>query len=74
MPDGRGGFGSNKRSRVIRLCETLWEEGDYKQNCSGFVKAVAAGLQIQLSGEANDIYEQIQKAPWTYCGEGGMGL
>ena len=73
MPDGRGGFGSDKRPKVIRLCETLWGEGDYKQNCSGFVKAVAAELQIQLSGRANEIYEQIQKAPWTSWGEGNHG-
>jgi hypothetical protein len=73
MADGRGGFSSDQRSRVIRLCETLWEKSDYKQNCSAFVKAVAAELQIPLSGQANDIYEHIQKAPWTYCGEGGHG-
>lgn len=72
MPDGRGSYGSDKRSRIIQLCEQYWPLHGNSGNCSGFVKDVAAALGIQppLSGQANDIYYQIQRAPWTVIGRG----
>jgi hypothetical protein len=54
--------------KVIAACEKHWE--DYKTDCSGFVKAVAAELGITLRGQANDITDQIQKHPWTVLKDG----
>lgn len=47
---------------VIRACELNWDSK--KTDCSGFVKAVAADLAIKLSGQANDIVDQIRRNPW----------
>lgn len=71
MPDGRGGYGSEKRGKIIQACEKHWPEN--ADNCSGFVKAVAEELGVTLSGQANDIYEQISAAPWGVLGEGTHG-
>lgn len=68
MPDGRGGYGSDKRSKILAACEKFWPE--YQDDCSGFVKKVAGELGVSLSGQANDIYEQIQSAPWMLIGRG----
>ncbi len=38
--------------------------GKAQKNCSGYVKDVAKDLGIILTGQANDIVDQIQKAPW----------
>ncbi len=58
MPDGRGGYGSDNRSRIIQLCETYWLLNGNSGNCSGFVKDVSTALGIRpaLTGQANDLY------------------
>ena len=48
---------------VIAACEAQW--GTYKGDCSGFAKAVGNQLGVTLTGQANDIVDQIQQAPWT---------
>lgn len=60
---------SNTNSRRIQeLCEKHWNE--HKGDCSGFAKAVAGELKISLSGQANEIADQIQKAPWKVLKSG----
>jgi hypothetical protein len=53
---------------IITACESAFDA--WKSDCSGFVKAVASFLGITLSGQANDIVDQIQKAPWTGLQDG----
>jgi hypothetical protein len=48
--------------KIVKLCEKHWEA--HKDNCSGFVKAVAGELGVALAGQANEIVDQMQKAPW----------
>ena len=42
----------------------------YKSDCSGFAKAVAEDFGIVLTGQANDIVDQIQKQPWQLLKSG----
>ncbi|MDH5180161.1 MAG: hypothetical protein OEZ39_16000 [Gammaproteobacteria bacterium] len=53
---------NEKTKKILELCEKHWEKN--KLNCSGYVKDIATDLGISLSGQANDIIDQIQKAPW----------
>jgi hypothetical protein len=71
MPDARGGYGSERHTKILRACEKHWDA--HKDDCSGFVKAVAAELGIALTGQANDIYEQIQRSPWSVIARGKRG-
>jgi hypothetical protein len=59
-----------KRGRVIAACTKHWSENS--GDCSAFVKAVVAELHLgfTLSGRANDICDQITKAPWVRIGVG----
>lgn len=57
-----------KRSRVIAACKKNWDAN--KGDCSAFVRAVSQELGFTLSGQANDIYQEIQKDPWTRIGVG----
>ncbi|MCP4117461.1 MAG: hypothetical protein GY737_19120 [Desulfobacteraceae bacterium] len=50
------------------MCEAYWDT--YKNDCSGFVKAVASELGIQLTGLANNIVDQILKTPWEIANDG----
>jgi len=45
---------------IVHACESEWEA--HKADCSGFVSAVAAHLQVPLHGMANDIVDVISKA------------
>ena len=54
--------GIDKSKRIIELCEKHWEQ--HKKNCSGYVKDIAKDLGVSLNGQANNIVDQIQKAPW----------
>lgn len=49
---------------VVAACETEWES--WKADCSGFVKAVAGRLGVNLSGQANELIEYLQRAPDWY--------
>lgn len=70
MPDARGGYGAESHAKIIAACEKHFDA--HKDNCSGFVKAVVNELtgKILLTGQANDIYDQLQKSPWLTIGTG----
>jgi hypothetical protein len=54
---------------IIDACEAEFDHN--KSDCSGFVKDVAKDiLDINLSGQANDIVDQIQRAPWIRVKDG----
>jgi hypothetical protein len=53
---------------IIHACESEWEA--HKADCSGFVKAVAARLQVPLRGMANDIVDAISRQPWERLPDG----
>lgn len=53
---------------IIAACKA--EFPAYKADCSGFAKAVAAHFQVKLTGQANDIVDQIRQAPWTQLADG----
>ena len=53
---------------VKEVCEKYWAA--YNNDCSGFAKAVATELNVQLIGQANDIVDQIQKSPWKVLKDG----
>lgn len=55
---------------ITEVCESDWAA--YKGDCSGFVKAVAADLGIQLTGLANDIVDQIGRSPWVSLKKDGV--
>jgi hypothetical protein len=59
---------AGKRSKVIASCTSHWDEN--KGDCSAFVRAVAHDLGFELSGQANDIYQQISAVPWVRIGIG----
>jgi hypothetical protein len=48
--------------RVTAACEAHWET--WKSDCSGFLKAVAASLGIDLKGQANDIIDAVSASPF----------
>jgi hypothetical protein len=56
------------QQQIIRACEAQFQ--NHIADCSGFAKAVAAGLGINLTGMANDIVDQIQAAPWVLLADG----
>ncbi|TRX74230.1 NlpC/P60 family protein [Pseudomonas mangiferae] len=58
----------DKAQKIIALCETHWAA--HKRDCSGFVKSVADELGIPLSGQANAMVDQIQRAPWKVLANG----
>ena len=53
---------------IIAVCESVWDE--HKADCSGFVNAVAARLQVPLHGMANDIVNAISQPPWSRLPDG----
>jgi len=59
---------AKKSEKIVQLCEVYWDK--HKKNCSGYVKNIAKDLGITLTGQANDIVEQIQKAPWIVLKSG----
>ncbi len=60
--------GNTNSQKIIQLCETHWDA--HKNNCSGFAKAVAGLVGISLSGQANEIVDQMQKLPWKLLKSG----
>jgi len=55
--------GTSENNRVVDACEKYWE--DYKDDCSGFVKAVAADVGVRLMGlQANDIVDEMLSSIW----------
>jgi hypothetical protein len=47
---------------VIDTCEAVWEAN--KADCNAFAKAVARKYNVTLSGQANDIVDQIRGSGW----------
>jgi len=47
--------------RIIDVCEANWEA--HKFDCSGFVKAVAAALQVSTFGPGDDANDIVAKLP-----------
>jgi hypothetical protein len=47
---------------VIDTCEAVWEAN--KADCNAFAKAVARKYNVTLSGQANDIVDQISGSGW----------
>jgi hypothetical protein len=56
------------QQKIINKCEA--EFNAHGNDCSGFVKAVANDLGIVMTGQANDVVDAIQTAPWTALGDG----
>lgn len=54
--------------QIIAECDKQFEA--FKDNCSGFVKAVAAKFKIVLTGQADHIVDQMQEAGWTHLKNG----
>ena len=54
--------------KVVDACEKHWEA--HKADCSGFVKAVAGELGVQMVGDADSITATIQSAGWTVLKDG----
>jgi hypothetical protein len=54
--------------KIMDVCEDEWPAN--KSDCSGFVKDVAASLGVSLSGQANDIVNQIAGPGWTKLTDG----
>ena len=53
---------------IINACESNWDA--HKDDCSGFVKAVAARLEVPLKGMANDIVNATSMPPWSRLADG----
>jgi hypothetical protein len=56
------------QQKIVDTCEAHFDA--HSHDCSGFVKAVASGLGIVMTGMADDIVDEIQTAPWTALADG----
>ncbi|HEY0836993.1 MAG TPA: hypothetical protein VGE72_23985 [Azospirillum sp.] len=56
---------------IIDTCENVWDAN--KSDCNAFVKAVASRYGVMLTGQANDIVDQIADSAkgWTPLSNGG---
>lgn len=59
---------SSAAQQVIDACESEFDA--HSGDCSGFLKAVAADLGIQLTGLADQICDEIQGEDWTALTDG----
>jgi hypothetical protein len=55
-------------AQIIQVCKDQWPAE--KSNCSRFVGAVAKQLGVTLSGDADEIYTEIQGDGWTPIPDG----
>ena len=53
---------------IISACKAQWNA--HQNDCSGFARAVAAQLGVELDGLADDIVGEIAAAPWTVLDDG----
>jgi hypothetical protein len=53
---------------IINECEGKFEAN--KSDCSAFVKSVASAFSLSLSGQADDIIQQISNSDWTILDDG----
>lgn len=49
--------------RIIEACRFAWPAN--QSDCSGFVREVAKAIKVSLSGQANEIVDQISGPGWT---------
>jgi hypothetical protein len=68
VADVGGAEKAAKRGRVIAACTRHWP--DNKGDCSAFVKAVAHDVGLDVTGQANNIYDLIAESPWIRIGIG----
>jgi hypothetical protein len=68
IADVGGAEAASKRGRVIGACTKHWPANN--GDCSAFVRAVAHDLRLEVTGNANSIYDQISVAPWARIGIG----
>ncbi|HEY3782660.1 MAG TPA: hypothetical protein VGL56_16370 [Fimbriimonadaceae bacterium] len=54
--------------RIIASCKAHWPV--YKDDCSGFAKAVATDFGVNLTGLADNIYDEIHGPGWTHLANG----
>lgn len=54
--------------KIIDVCENEWPAN--KGDCSAFVKDVTSVFGITLTGQANDIVEQVRSDGWTQLEDG----
>jgi len=55
--------------RVRDACEACFE--DHQHDCSGFVRAVGAALDVTIAGQANDIVNALRAGdPWRPLADG----
>jgi hypothetical protein len=59
---------SSKGQPVIDRCESAFDAN--KNDCSAFVRAVAAASGIALTGQADDIVDQVAGAGWVKLTDG----
>lgn len=59
-----------KAQEIINQCEAVWEAN--KADCNAFAKAVASKFGVTLTGQANDIADQIKGAGWEQLGKDGV--
>jgi|GEM_PF-517007 len=56
--------------RIIENCERLLKMPENAADCSGFAKALAKEFAVTLTGQANDIVDQLTSANgWTELGD-----
>lgn len=63
-----GAEAAGKRGRVIGACTKHWPANN--GDCSAFVRAVAHDLGLEVTGNANSIYDEISAVPWARIGIG----
>jgi hypothetical protein len=54
--------------KIKIACDKHWKA--HKADCSGFVKAVAGELGFTVTGQANDIVDQMATLPWKPLASG----
>ncbi|MEW8072771.1 MAG: hypothetical protein AB2758_17720 [Candidatus Thiodiazotropha endolucinida] len=59
---------TDKASEIIAQCETVWDAN--KSDCNAFVKEVCSHYQVSLTGQADNIVDQIQGPGWTKLSDG----
>jgi hypothetical protein len=59
---------------ITKACADAFGSVANRGNCSAFVRDVGSRLGIMITGQqANDIYIEIQRPPWTLLGIGNQG-
>lgn len=54
--------------KIIQRCEAVFNANS--NNCSGFAKAVSTAFDIELSGLADEIVDEIKTGEWVSLSDG----